>query len=48
MTSVFCKDKTCPYYGHFWFFHTNELNQVTHHTHTLYEGPATDDQEQPE
>lgn len=43
IASVRCEDKTCPYYGNIWFFTLDEDNNVVDHTHTPYQGTATDE-----
>lgn len=40
VTSVFCADKTCPFYGRFWYFEVSLGNEVLTHTHTPYTEPA--------
>lgn len=40
--TVYCEDKTCPYYGNRWYVLIDLNNQVLFHTHTPYEDPADD------
>jgi len=36
-----CTDMACSYYDRRWFLLVNALNEVTYHSHTVYEETAT-------
>jgi hypothetical protein len=36
--TVFCTDKSCPYYGHRWYLILDTQNTVIFHTHTPWPG----------